>query len=219
MKGSIAALVLGVIVSFFGSLNWLILLVIFAVSSHIATKMFFDEKKKLKLQEGRAGERRFSNVFYAGIIALAISSVNFFAMTTKMLNFNLFALFASSLAVIASDTFGSEIGVMDRNVYMITTMRKVPPGVNGGISVTGELSAMLGSFIVAISYSFLRTSGFDLFLFLVVFVSGFFGCHIDSLLGALLENKGLISKGAVNLLASVSGVALAGALIASSHII
>ena len=66
----------GLAVSFLGSIRWLILLLIFAVFSHLATKAYFDLKQKNKLQEGEKGERKMSNVFYAGITGLVIAFLN-----------------------------------------------------------------------------------------------------------------------------------------------
>ena len=37
---------------------------------------------------------------------------------------------------------------------------------------------------------------------------GFLGCQIDSVLGAVLENRGLLTKGSVNALSIIAGVAL-----------
>ena len=95
-KGSVAALILGFIVAFLGSLQWLILLIIFAVVSHFATKAFFQLKKSRKLQEGVAGERKISNVVYAGIIAIFISSANFTSIITRFPSFHYFTLFSKS---------------------------------------------------------------------------------------------------------------------------
>jgi len=38
---------------------------------------------------------------------------------------------------------------------------------------------------------------------------GWLGCQVDSLLGALLENRGYIGKHSVNFLATLSGVVMA----------
>ena len=37
---------------------------------------------------------------------------------------------------------------------------------------------------------------------------GFLGCQIDSVLGAVLENRGFLTKGSVNALSIIAGVAL-----------
>ncbi len=55
--------------------------------------------------------------------------------------------------MVNADTFASEIGVIDRNVYMITNFKRTVPGVNGGVSLTGEMAALGGSLIVGIATS------------------------------------------------------------------
>lgn len=206
LKGTTAALIVGLIVAFFGSIQWLIVLLVFAISSHFATKAFFDVKKKQHVQEGVAGERRVSNVFYAALIGIAIASLNLTNLITHSLYFHYFELFSISLAVVSSDTFASEIGQIDKKVFMITTFKRTTPGINGGISLIGEAAALLGAFIVAITYGILNTSGISAFKILMVGSMGFIGCQIDSVLGATLENRNKLSKGEVNFLASLLSV-------------
>lgn len=213
LKGSTAALIVGLIVAFLGAFSWLIVLLVFAISSHFATKAFFDLKKKQNIQEGVSGERRVSNVFYAAVIGIAISSLNFTNLVTHLFYFHYFELFSISLAVVNSDTFASELGIIDRKVYLITTLRRATPGINGGISTKGELAALLGAFIVAatygILYGILNQATFSIAKVIFVGLMGFLGCQIDSLLGATLENKNILSKGEVNFLSSLFSVIIA----------
>ena len=119
-------------------------MVIFAVTSFIATKAFFKQKEASRLQEGKHGERSSSNIIYAGIIGVVLALLNFFRIYWIYDYGDFFLLFAVSFSVINSDTFASEIGVIDRNVVMITNFRKTEPGVNGGISLLGSLASLLG---------------------------------------------------------------------------
>jgi len=54
-----------------------------------------------------------------------------------------------SVASAAADTAASEIGVTGKGPYLITTLRPVPRGTNGGVTVRGEAAAVLASLIVA----------------------------------------------------------------------
>lgn len=209
LKGTTAALVVGLIVSFFGSVTWLAVLLVFAISSHFATKAFFDMKKKENVQEGNFGERRVSNVFYAALIGIAISSLNFTNILTHVFYFHYFELFSISLAVVNSDTFASELGLVDKKVYMITSLKRTTPGINGGVSLVGEGAAILGAFIVAVTYGLLNAGGLSITKMLFVGAFGFLGCQIDSILGATLENRGKLSKGEVNFLSSLISVVIA----------
>ncbi len=209
LKGTAAALVVGLIVSFLGSIAWLVVLLVFAISSHLATKAYFDLKKKQNLQEGEVGERRVSNVFYAAVIGIALSGLNFANVLSHAFYFHYFELFTISLAVVNSDTFASEIGIVDKKVYMITTLKRATPGINGGVSRIGEGAALLGAFIVAVTYGLMNPGGFSLIKTLTVGSLGFLGCQIDSLLGATLENRNILSKGEVNFLSSLFAVLIA----------
>lgn len=213
LKGSLAALVVGLIIVFFGSLQWLILLIIFAVTSHFATKAMFDMKKAKKLQEGEQGERSTSNVLYAGVIGLALACINFAHTLLHSAPFGYFELFAVSFSVINSDTFASELGVVDKNVYMITTMKRANPGINGGISLTGEIAALCGALIIGVSYSILALGTLKIFPIVFVTGMGFLGCQVDSVLGALFENRGKMTKGEVNFFASFVSVVVSAILL------
>ncbi|WP_297217794.1 TIGR00297 family protein [Thermoplasma sp.] len=209
LKGSLAALFIGAIVSFLGSIYWLILMLIFVASSFLATKAFFRRKVTMKLQEGQHGERRISNVAYAALVGILITLI--YGIYPHMQNY-FFELFAISFAVINSDTFASEIGVIDQKVYMITNFRRVTPGVNGGISLTGEMAAILGSLIIAFSYSIFAYHGINVTKIAEVTAAGFIGCQIDSLLGAVFENRGKLNKGQVNFLSSFLTVVASAAM-------
>ncbi len=209
VKGGLAAVVLGAFISVVANFNWLLLLVVFAFSSHLATKAWFKQKKKDSLQEGQAGERGYSNVIYAGVLGFLIASFQGMTSTFNLPNIPYFFLFAVSFAVINSDTFASEIGILDRKVYMITSFRKVQPGVNGGVSVTGTIASVLGALIIGVTYSILKTGTISPFPILVITSLGFAGSIIDSILGATLENRNYLSKGQVNMLSTILAVAAA----------
>ncbi len=201
VKGAIGAVIIGAIVSFAGNIDWLILLIVFAFFSHLATKYRFKEKMRLKQQEGTRGERKISNVAYGGAIGVVIAISNLIVP----FSFPFFVMFAAAFAAITSDTFGSEIGVLDDRTYLITTLKRCETGINGGVSIIGTLAAFLGSFVIAISYVIL-TRNLDWEPLVLILVAGFLGSNIDSLLGAMFENKNELSKGQVNLIASIVAV-------------
>ncbi len=204
-KGTVAALIVGIIIVVLGSLYWLILMLIFAVTAQLATKYRIKEKTRQKLQEGKNGERHASNVIYAALIGIFIAAIN----ATKIGGFPYFLIFAVSFASVNADTFASEIGVFDKNVYMITNLKKITPGVNGGVSILGEAMALLGALIIAISYIILDFHSFKLIPLIVITLLGFLGCQVDSVLGSLFENRGKMSKGQVNTFSTLIVVAIA----------
>ena len=112
-------------------------------------------------------------------------------------------LFSAAVSVAAADTFASEIGCLDDRVRMITTMKKCEPGLNGGFSPNGQIAALVGSSIIAI---LAFASEQDLTLAVIIAVVGWLGCQVDSVLGAVLENRGLMTKGSVNAAAITFGI-------------
>lgn len=208
LKGSTAALIVGGWVVFTGALTWLILMLVFSISAHFATKAWISRKRDLRLQEGSAGERSSSNVIYAAILGIGISSLNF----AHFLTAPYFEFFAISFAVVNADTFASEIGVLDKRVYLITNLKRVQPGINGGVSLLGQMAAILGSFIIAITYGILDYPHASVFTVLFIGTMGFVGCQLDSVLGATLENRDKLSKGEVNFLSSFMAVLLSIAI-------
>ncbi|KPV46456.1 MULTISPECIES: DUF92 domain-containing protein [Acidiplasma] len=202
LKGTIAALIVGIIITFAGSIYWLILMLIFAATAFMATKYRIQQKAKMKLQEGRDGERHASNVIYAALIGLIIAVFNVF----KVYNLPYFELFSISFASVNADTFASEIGVFDKNVRLITNFKKIVPGINGGISLLGELAAVFGAFIIAFSYSVLNFHNINIISILIITFLGFLGCQFDSILGAVFENKNKMTKGQVNAASTLMAV-------------
>ena len=209
--GANTAAVLGLIVGGLGHWTWLLILLGFLLSSHKATKWRFDEKKRLGLSESNDGHRGWTNVVANGAIPGLICLYAYLSDDWNTVVW----LFGAAVAVAASDTFASEIGCLDPRVRMITTFKPCEQGENGGFSPNGQLAAAAGSAVVAVlTYCAWWITSSDtsalngLQLLGVLSVIGWLGCQIDSYLGALLENRGYMSKGAVNASAISGGVVL-----------
>tara|TARA_Y200000002_G_C22627441_1_gene640942 strand:- start:625 stop:1386 length:762 start_codon:yes stop_codon:yes gene_type:complete len=209
--GANTAAVLGLIVGGLGHWTWLLILLGFLLSSHKATKWRFDEKKRLGLSESNDGHRGWTNVVANGAIPGLICLYAYLSDDWNTVVW----LFGAAVAVAASDTFASEIGCLDPRVRMITTFKPCEQGENGGFSPNGQLAAAAGSAVVAVLtfcawwVTSSDTSALNgLQLLGVLSVIGWLGCQIDSYLGALLENRGYMSKGAVNASAISGGVVL-----------
>ena len=116
----------------------------------------------------------------------------------------------SNYAAVAADTFSSELGILSTSKpRLITTLRTVPPGTNGGVTLAGIAAGALGSFIVAVTSAVLlpfctKTSGpvgrvlmageyrgwglDDKILWvLAITIWGLLGSVLDSFLGAVLQ--------------------------------
>jgi len=125
---------------------------------------------------------------------------------------SMFALGLAALAEAAADTVSSEIGqVLGGTPRMITTLRRVEPGADGGITLAGSAAGILAAALVA-GTGFLALHG-NIPMFIVSWAGGVFGLFFDSLLGATVERAGWLNNDAVNFLSTGSAVAFALALL------
>ena len=222
LSGSLSALFVGMAIGICGSVLWLLLLLIFLVSSFAATKYRFEWKRAEGFQEGGRGERSWRNIAANGAIPTLIAVASFVseAVANGDPDANMFPkdvasfLFVSAIAVAAADTAASEIGIIDPRVYLITTMKRVRRGVDGGISLTGMLIAFVAAaYTSAVAY--VVFAGFDTNLLagprtlLIPMLCGFFGCQVDSLIGATWERGGKVGKLGNNFLSIGFGTLLA----------
>lgn len=189
-SGLYSALLLGILLSFFGGLYFLSILVAFFISSNVIGRFNRDQEKELAELHEKCGARDYSQVIANGYAAL------FFAMLFYLTGNHLFVLaFATSIASSNADTWGSELGVLSKKAPVsIITWKPVYKGLSGGITLAGTAASLLGSvFIAAIfiaGYFIIYGKSEHLFLqFILCAVGGFTGSVIDSVLGATVQVK------------------------------
>ncbi len=121
------------------------------------------------------------------------------------------AAFTGAFAAALSDTMSSEIGQLSgRRTVLITTWAPVPPGIDGGVSLTGTLAGLAGALLVAVlgwAVGFYAVPGIAF-----VTLAGLLGTLADSVAGATLERRGLLDNHAVNLLNTLVGALAAAGL-------
>lgn len=210
-SGALSAFAVGTIIGVFGSLSWLIVLLVFTFIGFAATRYGLGKKKERGLQEGRDGERSHTNVLAVALAPCLVAVLSFLFGLQGTVVASI--AFVAAISVAASDTIASEMGVMYPDVWMVTTLEKVPPGTDGGVSVMGTVWAFLGA-VVASVVGWAVIYPADLFsgLVLIPIFAGFFGCFADSFLGATLETKGYINKYSNNFITMLMGSLLAVAI-------
>jgi uncharacterized protein (TIGR00297 family) len=203
-SGAVAGCVLGTAIFAFQGWGGLALLAAFVALGSAATRIGFDRKARAQEDGGRRGARHA--VANAGVAALAAV----FAATSPHRDLYLLA-FAGAFAAAASDTLSSEIGQLwGRRTVLITSLRAVPPGTDGGISTIGSAAGAGGSLILAVlgwAADLYPPPGIA-----AVFLAGIAGSVIDSLLGATLERGGWLDNQGVNFAATLAGAVTAAAL-------
>jgi uncharacterized protein (TIGR00297 family) len=215
---SIIAAVLGFLLIGYSDMFWFLLLLIFLVICYTVTMWKYAKKSRNGAAQGKKGERGAKNVLANGIIPLAIAILSepLDQVAGGLPGF----MFIAALSVATADTFASEIGIMAKRPRLITDLREVvEPGVDGGISILGTVSALFGSLLISffgfqlITDKWLASASHTLvanwWTIPVLAILGFIGCQIDSLLGATLQSKGYLSNDSVNLVTILIGSFLA----------
>ena len=107
-----------------------------------------------------------------------------------------------ALACCNGDTWASELGSVlgSGQPRLITSLRKVPRGTNGGVTLMGLLASCLGGLLIGMTYylgillsasrSDMSRAPDQLNVLLLGAVGGLLGSVIDSLLGASLQFSG-----------------------------
>ena len=213
--GWISAGILGTIL--WGCLSWQgwISVVIYLLLGSFVTKIGFKFKKEQGIAEKRGGRRGPENVWGSAATGLVL------AMMTKFnpVNEVLFKVgFAASFSAKLADTFGSEIGKrFGKDTYLITSLKKVKSGTEGGISIEGTLASIFGSIFMAFIMLCLSIIS-SKYQFIVVIVSGFFATLSESIIGAKFQNKYQLSNELVNAIqTSIASVFAIFALILYSY--
>jgi len=191
LDGSLASFAVGMVLGICGGIGWLLLLVLFAFIGFAVTKYKMEQKVRRKVQEGRNGERGYRNVLANGAVPMAIALFTFLAGWEGQVPS---LIYMSAVCVAAADTTASELGVLSDRTYMITTFKRVPAGVDGGVSLYGTAWAVAASAFAALVGWVVILGSVPGPLVLIPAAMGILGCFIDSLIGATLETQGLITK-------------------------
>ena len=203
----VGTLVLGVIILVTLGYAGVVTLLAFFLLGNFVTKYKYEKKAMLGVAEGNKGMRDINNVLGNGLSPLI------FAVLYALYCDNVFLLaFSGSVATACADTFSTEIGQAEGKPRLITTLKKVPVGTNGGVSLQGLGASLLGSFLISLVclifwFDLQITARSISLLFCVCLLSGFLGCLVDSILGATVEDREplKLNKHHVNILATLFG--------------
>jgi uncharacterized protein (TIGR00297 family) len=210
LSGLFSAALVGIILLVFADARWFIIMLAFFILGSVCTRYKFEYKKRIGVEQGQSGARGYRNVFANGIIAAAAAVLYGVFVEPVFI-----VMYVGCVATAAADTMASEIGVTGGIPYMITTLKKVPIGTNGGVTRIGELVALLGGFLVSLVA--LALNVITPWMMVVCTIAGFVGTNIDSVVGATLENRGYVGNAGTNLIATIGGGLFAVALYLAFH--
>jgi uncharacterized protein (TIGR00297 family) len=158
------------------------------------------DKRRLGLAEENKGQRTagqvLANAGVAAVLGLLSWQLAAFAPVGQL-------MLAGSFAAATADTLASELGNVYGSRYVnILTFRPDTRGENGVVSVEGTLLGVVGSAVLAAAYCLAQ--GWGPWFWWVV-LGGTVGNVVDSLLGATLERRGVLSNNVVNMLNTLAG--------------
>lgn len=177
----------------------LLLVVVFTVTLSSGMRMLSHSGTRVRRARGL-----LSAVANLGIpMLLALSMFTSFGPAFhRKLTLAICAAMGSALA----DTLSHDIGIFDPNVYSILTWRNIQPGQDGGVSLLGSFAGIATALMFAFLVFALGLSSAASAPIIVLAIA--VGNAMDSLLGATLQSRGILSNEAVNLLSTSCAAAV-----------
>ena len=169
-----------------GPRGWLAV-VLYLVLGSAVTRLGFRAKLARGLAEARGGARGPENVWGSAATGTLLAMAA--ALAPPAWQPLLLIGFAASFAAKLADTFGSEIGKRwGRHTVLITTLRPVPPGSEGAISLEGTAASLVGSALMALLMLALGLLP-GASTWLLVTLVGLVATLLESLIGATAQQR------------------------------
>ncbi|KAJ3056562.1 Transmembrane protein 19 [Rhizophlyctis rosea] len=213
-SGSAAAFLVGLITFSHPNNVFAVILIVFYLSSSRLTKYKAQRKQQLEEDFKVGGQRTATQVLSNGLTGTFVAFAHWAVVppdlepplclggSTELQKFHTILILAymGHYACCNGDTWASELGILStRPPILITTLKEVPRGTNGGVSPFGLAASLLGGLtigVVAATTLFFTDThcttslvSRSLFLCGAGAALGLTGSLIDSLLGATLQKS------------------------------
>ncbi len=200
-SGAVGGLVVGTTIYASLGPRGFAVLALFVVGGSLLTRLGYRSKQRTGTAQehgGRRGARNaLANCAVAVLCAILAAATGQDLFTTA---------FVASLGAAFADTSESEVGqLFARTPRLITTLRKVPPGTDGAVSLPGTLAGVLAACLIAALALALGLLGSPQTALLVA-IAAFLGTVADSLIGARYPR---IGNEATNVLCTLVAAVLA----------
>ncbi len=200
-SGAVGGLVVGTTIYASLGPRGFAVLALFVVGGSLLTRLGYRSKQRTGTAQehgGRRGARNaLANCAVAVLCAILAAATGQDLFTTA---------FVASLGAAFADTSESEVGqLFARTPRLITTLRKVPPGTDGAVSLPGTLAGVLAACLIAALALALGLLGSPQTALLVA-IAAFLGTVADSLIGARYPRFG---NEATNVLCTLVAAVLA----------
>jgi len=196
-SGGLAGAVVAFILALRDIKMFFLLLIVFCVTL-AATRLGGLRKQQLELAESAGGRSASQVMAHLGVAALLLTLPSFPSACVLAL---------AALAELSADTTSSEVGTaLAGKTVLITSLKSVPAGTDGGISLSGTAAGVLAAIIIgacAHAFDLIQWAGV-----IVIACAGTAGMLVDSILGATAERRGDLNNDFVNLLSTASAALL-----------
>jgi uncharacterized protein (TIGR00297 family) len=220
-SGAIGGWLLGAILILGAGWPLYVALLAFFLLGTAATKLGYSRKARVGLAQEGSGRRgfthAFSNVGVAAICAIAASRLGR-SVQSSTIEIELLPMFMgiAALATAAADTAASEIGqLIGRRAFLPLTLKRVPVGTEGAISIEGTLAGLVAGFLVALAGAasvdrlFGDVAGFSWGMVLLLTLCAFAGSYLESVAGSWNRKRMTpVPNGVLNFFNTAAGALL-----------
>jgi uncharacterized protein (TIGR00297 family) len=213
IPGALSGLLIGATITTALGLPYLALLVVFFLLGSAATRLGYARKAARGIAQERGGVRGWRHAWANGGVPAFLALMA--GLAPGGLRDLLILAYAAAVATAAADTCSSEVGkAYGRRTFLITTLRPVPPGTEGAVSLEGTLGGLGGAMIVA-------ATGVALGLFgwasaALVSLAGALGNLAESLIGSAGVRRGWMGNDLLNAVNTAIGAGLVVLFVAAA---
>jgi uncharacterized protein (TIGR00297 family) len=187
--GAIAAVLVGFVILYFGSVLWFFALLIFFVTASLFTKYKYKQKQKIGLAEENNGARGWKSVMANGGLGAVLAILYYLSHNNPIFTLS----FTGSLSFALSDTIATELGLLSKSKpRSIITGKEVDTGQSGGVTIRGEIAALTGSLLIGAICGLLLSEGMLLQMRVILpaaITGGMIATNLDSIFGATIQAK------------------------------
>jgi uncharacterized protein (TIGR00297 family) len=195
VPGALSAVFIGTVITAGIGVGGFAVMVAFFVLGSVATRIGYRVKAARGIAQEKGGARGWRNAWANGGVPAFLAALA--GLTAAPLHDLLVLAYAASVATAAADTCSSEVGkAYGRRTFLITSLRPVPPGTEGAVSLEGTLGGLVGGMIVAFT-----GTAFGLYgpgAAVLVGLAGLLGSLAESVLGTVAERKGWMDNDLLN---------------------
>jgi uncharacterized protein (TIGR00297 family) len=203
--GAVSAIVIGTLITAALDLAGLAVMVAFFIVGSSATRVGYRVKAARGIAQEKGGARGWRNAWANGGVAAALALMAAFTAGEARAFFVL--AYAAAVATAAADTCSSEIGkAYGRRTFLITTLRPVPPGTEGAISLEGTLGGLAGGAIIAAVGA--ATGLYAPAWAPAIAAAGLLGSLAESVIGSVAEKRGWLDNDLLNALNTAIGAGI-----------